>query len=200
MALRSLSRALSVSVRTSRASKSWSFESASSFSRAQTRVVHHHHRPSWASASASSLLKSKRLDRQHVRSNFTSSAVDEYSDKILLNDLQFHAYHGVLPSEKELGQKFLVNVELTATSLRDASRTDDVSHTVDYAKAFRLIRTLVVSGPQRDLIETVGEDICEGLFREFRLVEKVKVRVEKPCVAIDGDVRSLGIELNRRRR
>ena len=199
MALRSLSRALSVSFRTSRASKSWSFESASSFSRAQTRVVHHHHRyrPSSASASASSLL---RPDRQHVRSNFTSSAVDECSDKILLNDLQFHAYHGVLPSEKELGQKFLVNVEMTATSLRDASRTDDVSHTVDYAKAFRLIRTLVVSGPQRDLIETVGEDICEGLFREFRLVEKVKVRVEKPCVAIDGDVRSLGIELNRRRR
>ena len=196
MALRSLSRALSVSFRTSRASKSWSFEFVSSFSRAQTRVVHHHHRPSSASA-ASSLL---RLDRQHVRSNFTSSAVDECSDKILLNDLQFHAYHGVLPSEKELGQKFLVNVELTATSLRDASRTDDVSHTVDYAKAFRLIRTLVVSGPQRDLIETVGEDICEGLFREFRLVEKVKVRVEKPCVAIDGDVRSLGIELNRRRR
>ena len=195
MALRSLSRALSVSFRTSRASKSWwSFESALSFSRAQTRVVHHHHRPSSASAS---LL---RLDRQHVRSNFTSSAVDECSDKILLNDLQFHAYHGVLPSEKELGQKFLVNVELTATSLRDASRTDDVSHTVDYAKAFRLIRTLVVSGPQRDLIETVGEDICEGLLREFRLVEKVKVRVEKPCVAIDGDVRSLGIELNRRRR
>ena len=198
MALRSLSRALSVSFRTSRASKSWSFEFASSFSRAQTRVVHHHHRPSSASASASALL---RLDRQqHVRSNFTSSAVDECSDKILLNDLQFYAYHGVLPSEKELGQKFLVNVELTATSLRDASRTDDVSHTVDYAKAFRFIRTLVVSGPQRDLIETVGEDICEGLFREFRLVEKVKVRVEKPCVAIDGDVRSLGIELNRRRR
>ena len=194
MALRSLSRALSVSFRTSRASKSWwSFESALSFSRAQTRVVHHH--PSSASASASLLDR-----RQHVRSNFTSSAVDECSDKILLNDLQFHAYHGVLPSEKELGQKFLVNVELTATSLRDASRTDDVSHTVDYAKAFRLIRTLVVSGPQRDLIETVGEDICEGLFREFRLVEKVKVRVEKPCVAIDGDVRSLGIELNRRRR
>jgi len=192
MALRSLSRALSVSFRTSRASKSWwSFESALSFSRAQTRVVHHH--PSSASASL--------LDRrQHVRSNFTSSAVDECSDKILLNDLQFHAYHGVLPSEKELGQKFLVNVEMTATSLRDASRTDDVSHTVDYAKAFRLIRTLVVSGPQRDLIETVGEDICEGLLREFRLVEKVKVRVEKPCVAIDGDVRSLGIELNRRRR
>ena len=194
MALRSLSRALSVSFRTSRASKSWwSFESALSFSRAQTRVVHHH--PSSASASASLLDR-----RQHVRSNFTSSAVDEYSDKILLNDLQFHAYHGVHPSEKELGQKFLVNVELTATSLRDASRTDDVSHTVDYAKAFRLIRTLVVSGPQRDLIETVGEDICEGLLREFRLVEKVKVRVEKPCVAIDGDVRSLGIELNRRRR
>ena len=33
-------------------------------------------------------------------------------DKIHLNDLQFHAYHGVLPSEKSLGQKFLINVEM----------------------------------------------------------------------------------------
>jgi len=138
-------------------------------------------------------------------------------DKIHLNDLQFHAYHGVLPSEKSLGQKFLINVEMkkkrrntlsafdTETSPSEATEEvlkahDRIEHTVDYAKAFTLIKSIVVSGPQRDLIETVGEDIAWQILRQFASVDEVKVSVEKPHVAIDGDLRSLGISLVRRRR
>lgn len=147
-------------------------------------------------------------------------------DKIHLNDLQFHAYHGVLPSEKSLGQKFLINVEmkkkrrntLSAFDIFDTyfrydktptpseateevlKAHDRIEHTVDYAKAFTLIKSIVVSGPQRDLIETVGEDIAWQILRQFASVDEVKVSVEKPHVAIDGDLRSLGISLVRRRR
>ena len=146
---------------------------------------------------------------------------DPPPDKIHLNDLQFHAYHGVLPSEKSLGQKFLINVEMkkkrrntlsafdTETPTPTSSKTsteevlkahDRIEHTVDYAKAFTLIKSIVVSGPQRDLIETVGEDIAWQILRQFASVDEVKVSVEKPHVAIDGDLRSLGISLVRRRR
>ncbi len=139
-------------------------------------------------------------------------------DKIHLNDLQFHAYHGVLPSEKSLGQKFLINVEMkkkrrnTLSAFDTETPTpseateevlkahDRIEHTVDYAKAFTLIKSIVVSGPQRDLIETVGEDIAWQILRQFASVDEVKVSVEKPHVAIDGDLRSLGISLVRRRR
>lgn len=139
-------------------------------------------------------------------------------DKIHLNDLQFHAYHGVLPSEKSLGQKFLINVEMKKKKRNTLSAFDTetptpseateevlkahdrIEHTVDYAKAFTLIKSIVVSGPQRDLIETVGEDIAWQILRQFASVDEVKVSVEKPHVAIDGDLRSLGISLVRRRR
>ena len=139
-------------------------------------------------------------------------------DKIHLNDLQFHAYHCVLPSEKSLGQKFLINVEMkkkrrnTLSAFDTETPTpseateevlkahDRIEHTVDYAKAFTLIKSIVVSGPQRDLIETVGEDIAWQILRQFASVDEVKVSVEKPHVAIDGDLRSLGISLVRRRR
>ena len=77
---------------------------------------------------------------------------------------------------------------------------DRIEHTVDYAKAFNLVKSIVVSGPQRDLIETVGEDIAGQILRQFASVDEVKVSVEKPHVAIDGDLRSLGISLVRRRR
>ena len=128
--------------------------------------------------------------------------VENIRDKIHLNDLQFHAYHGVLPAEKSLGQKFLINVELTptASTLRRAAKRDDVSLTVDYAEAFNVIKTIVVNGPQRDLIETVGEDICSEILKRFRAVDVVRVKVEKPCVAVDGDLRSLGVSLARKRR
>ena len=128
--------------------------------------------------------------------------VENIRDKIHLNDLQFHAYHGVLPAEKSLGQKFLINVELTptASTLRRAAKRDDVSLTVDYAEAFNVIKTIVVNGPQRDLIETVGEDICREILKRFRAVDVVRVKVEKPCVAVDGDLRSLGVSLARKRR
>ena len=141
-------------------------------------------------------------------------------DKIHLNDLQFHAYHGVLPSEKSLGQKFLINVEMkkkrrntlsafdtetptpsSKTSTEEVLKAHDrIEHTVDYAKAFNLVKSIVVYGPQRDLIETVGEDIAGQILRQFASVDEVKVSVEKPHVAIDGDLRSLGISLVRRRR
>lgn len=143
---------------------------------------------------------------------------DPPPDKIHLNDLQFHAYHGVLPSEKSLGQKFLINVEMKTKRRNTLSAFDTetptpseateevlkahdrIEHTVDYAKAFTLIKSIVVSGPQRDLIETVGEDIAWQILRQFASVDEVKVSVEKPHVAIDGDLRSLGISLVRRRR
>ena len=33
-------------------------------------------------------------------------------DKIILNNLGFYGYHGVLSEEKSLGQKFFIDVEL----------------------------------------------------------------------------------------
>lgn len=153
-------------------------------------------------------------------SSWAREEEDPPPDKIHLNDLQFHAYHGVLPSEKSLGQKFLINVEMkkkrrtlsnfdvetptttsSKTSMEELLKAHDrIEHTVDYAKAFNLVKSIVVSGPQRDLIETVGEDIAGQILRQFPSVDEVKVHVEKPHVAIDGDLRSLGISLVRRRR
>lgn len=130
----------------------------------------------------------------------SSSSYDEKNrDKIILKNLRFHAYHGVLRAEKELGQKFSVNVELFVSLLKPGE-TDEVEHTVDYAKAFYVVRDQVCDKEnRRDLIEAVAEDVSRALLSEFQSVEMVKVRVEKPCVAIDGSLESLGVEIVRAR-
>ena len=187
----------------------WSSSSSSSSSfiattLAATRRRSSRHRAAVASYSTEATASNNDTtsDDFDDEDNNIVELVENIRDKIHLNDLQFHAYHGVLPAEKSLGQKFLINVELTptASTLRRAAKRDDVSLTVDYAEAFNVIKTIVVNGPQRDLIETVGEDICREILKRFRAVDVVRVKVEKPCVAVDGDLRSLGVSLARKRR
>ncbi|HZK19007.1 MAG TPA: dihydroneopterin aldolase, partial [Clostridia bacterium] len=52
-------------------------------------------------------------------------------DRIFLQGLQFFGYHGVLPEERELGQRFTVDLEM-AMDLAEAGRTDNLDDTVNY--------------------------------------------------------------------
>ena len=51
-------------------------------------------------------------------------------DRILLTDMVFHGHHGTLPAENELGQPFVVSIELHL-DLRRAGSSDDLTMTVD---------------------------------------------------------------------
>ena len=59
-------------------------------------------------------------------------------DKIRLNNVQIYAYHGLLPEEKQLGQKFQVDVELSV-DLSKSCITDSIEDTVNYEKIIKII-------------------------------------------------------------
>lgn len=75
-----------------------------------------------------------------------------------MRGMTFHGYHGVLAEEKVLGQKFVVDVAMS-TCMRAAGASDDLSDTVNYARAFDLVKE-EVEGESRDLIECVSERIA----------------------------------------
>jgi dihydroneopterin aldolase len=56
-------------------------------------------------------------------------------DRVLLRGLLFHGYHGVLPEERTLGQKFAVDVALSV-DLRAAGASDDLQDTISYAAVY----------------------------------------------------------------
>ena len=72
--------------------------------------------------------------------------------------MTFHGYHGVLREEKVLGQKFVVDVTMS-TCMAAAGVSDDLHDTVDYARAFELVKG-EVEGESRDLIECVSHRIA----------------------------------------
>jgi dihydroneopterin aldolase len=119
-------------------------------------------------------------------------------DRILLADMVFHGHHGTLQAEHELGQPFVVSVELHL-DLRPAGTSDELTKTVDYSEVHRMARE-IVEGPPVQLTETLAERIATRTLDEHPSVEAVKVRVAKPHVRLDDTVLAgSAVEVLRRR-
>ena len=118
-------------------------------------------------------------------------------DKIILQGMIFHAFHGVNPEEKSSGQKFCLDVEIN-TTLGEAGYMDDLDKTIHYGHVYKLIRE-IVTGTRRDLIEAVAEEIAHAILNRFEGAEAVKVRVKKPEVPIQGILEYAAVEIVRRR-
>ena len=64
------------------------------------------------------------------------------SDKFILTGIEIFGYHGDLPEERKLGQKFLVDLELNL-DLSIAGKSDELSDTVDYPQILALVITSI---------------------------------------------------------
>ena len=105
-------------------------------------------------------------------------------DRVLLEGMVFFGRHGVLTAERELGQRFVVDVEMRL-NLRRAGVSDDLTETVDYREVHRRVRE-VVEGEPFDLIEAVAERIAASVLESHPGIEAVRVKVTKPDVRLEG--------------
>lgn len=117
-------------------------------------------------------------------------------DRIRLEGMIFYGMHGVDAAEKELGQRFIVDVELER-DLRRPGRTDSLHDTVNYSQVYHIARR-VLEGPSKNLIEALAEEIARGIAESCAGVEAIRVRVRKPEVPIKGSVLSAAtVEIER---
>jgi len=98
----------------------------------------------------------------------------------------FFGYHGALPEERVIGQRFVVDVEVQA-DLKRAGASDQLEDTINYGELYTVAED-VVTGPPFNLIEAVAEQIAGRILSQQPLVESVIVRVRKPGVPIPGSV------------
>ncbi len=120
------------------------------------------------------------------------------TDEILLEGLQFYAFHGVNPEERTQGQRFLVDVTLEA-DLRAAGQTDDLTRTISYSAVYKRVRA-IVEGEPKALVEAVAEAIATDLLRTYAAARTVTVTVRKPEVAIKGAfLGAAGVRIRRTR-
>ena len=115
------------------------------------------------------------------------------NDCIILNEMSFYGYHGLLPAEKELGQNFLVTLELFL-DLKKAGLTDEVKETVNYVDIYQTVKK-VVEGPPFNLLEALAETIAHKVL-QFPL-QKVTVEVKKPSPPIPGQLSNITVVITR---
>ena len=99
--------------------------------------------------------------------------------------LQFYGYHGVHDAEQQLGQRFIVDLEMEL-DLRPAGLSDDPNDTVNYSQVYREIKQ-IMEGPPRKLLENVAEAIASCVLENFG-VDSVRVKVKKPEVPVKGSI------------
>ena len=101
-----------------------------------------------------------------------------------LHNLEFYAYHGLLPQERVVGGHYRVDVELSLTPPLRALTEDVIDDTVNYAEVYALICQQIEQPV--NLLEHLAHRITQGLYAQFPQIQAVKLSVTKVTPPVSG--------------
>jgi dihydroneopterin aldolase len=111
---------------------------------------------------------------------------------IEISGLSLYTHHGVSEAEREIGQRLLIDLRLDVGET-DATVTDRVEDTVDYAEVCQLVALVAQQRSYRTL-ERLCSAIADRLLGDFEL-EGVWVKASKPEPPIPLPVDDVSVEV-----
>lgn len=118
-------------------------------------------------------------------------------DQIIMKDMAFFGYHGVMKEESVLGQKFILSVKLYLNT-KEAGMSDDLTKTISYAEVYNRIKKQVET-MRYQLLEALSENIAKDILSDFDLVKGVTVEVKKPEAPVPGIFDYMAVKITRTR-
>ena len=119
------------------------------------------------------------------------------TDTIFVSGLSIHARHGVMEHETEVGQRFVIDLELY-TDLSEPSRSDRLADTVSYADVVATT-TAAFKNTNYKLLERAAGAVADAVLAAFPRISVVKVTVHKPHAPIAAIFEDVGVVLVRTR-
>lgn len=116
-------------------------------------------------------------------------------DRIRIRDLQIYSYHGVNTQEKEMGQRFIVSIDIFL-DLRKAGVSDNLINTVNYAQLCYDVEK-EFNSEKLDLIEAAAEKVAAFVLKNYGQVEKVIVEIKKPWAPIGKPLEYASVKIDR---
>jgi len=117
-------------------------------------------------------------------------------DRLKLTGIEVFAHHGVLPEERQIGQRFLVDLEIEV-DLSAAGKSDNLADTLDYGDLAEKVHQLVTRA-RWNLIEKLAEETASFVLA-IPSVSAVAVTVHKPNAPIAVDFADVSVTIDRRR-
>ena len=112
---------------------------------------------------------------------------------VFLQDVRFHAFHGVMPQEGKVGADFLVNLRI-GYPFSKAMDTDEVTDTLSYAEVYALVAE-EMKVPSR-LLEHVAGRIVKTISEHFPLITSIDLTLTKLNPPMGADILGAGVEIH----
>lgn len=103
----------------------------------------------------------------------------------------FYAHHGYYQAERELGQKFQVDMELEF-DFDSAIQSDDLKDTVNFEAVYQKVYH-IFSSYKFTLLETLADRIAVEILQNFP-INSILIRVRKPNVPLNGFMDNVEVE------
>jgi 7,8-dihydroneopterin aldolase/epimerase/oxygenase len=117
-------------------------------------------------------------------------------DKIRLTNIIFYAHHGFYKAERELGQKFEIDIEV-GCDLKASALSDDLSKTIDYSKIYTIAKE-TFEHYKFKLLEAVAQKMADEILKQSGVI-MVLIKVRKPHVPMNGLLDYVEVEIERSR-
>ncbi|QCI66490.1 dihydroneopterin aldolase [Phreatobacter stygius] len=119
------------------------------------------------------------------------------TDQIFIKGLVIHAHHGVMEHEGKVGQRFVIDLDLTC-DLSEAARSDHLADTVSYA-AIAAETERAFTTRNFKLLEAAAGAVADAVLDHFPKIRTVRVTVHKPHAPIAAIFDDVGVVLTRGR-
>lgn len=116
--------------------------------------------------------------------------------EVFLRRARFYAFHGVLPQERKVGGDFEVSTRVHY-NICQASETDEVGSTLNYAELYELVRAQMSLPSQ--LLEHVAGRIAKTVFDTWKEADAVDVELVKLNPPMGADCDGAGVVLHAER-
>ena len=115
--------------------------------------------------------------------------------KIVIEEMEFYAFHGHYAEEQIVGNRFLVDLEMEC-DLEPAAESDQLEDAVNYQHAYQLIKQ-EMRRKKSNLLENIAKRILDALFSEMQGIQNATIRIRKMHPPMGGPIRSVGVSMSR---
>lgn len=105
--------------------------------------------------------------------------------KLYIEDIRLHAYHGCLEEEGRIGGKYRVDI-MAEADFSACADSDDLTRTVDYVVVYELVKEEMAV--RSKLIETVAKRMAERLARTYPWVVRWELSLTKFNPPVGGSL------------
>ena len=112
---------------------------------------------------------------------------------IHLRQVRFHAFHGVMPQERQVGADFVLDLKV-GYPLERAMQSDEIADTLNYAALYDFVAR-EMQQPSK-LLEQVAGRIVEAISQAFPQVTSIDLELTKQNPPMGADCEGASVEIH----